>query len=82
MYIELVTPEQVVYEGQVEVVTLPGTEGSFQIMNNHAPIISSLKEGELVIKIEKEERFFQVSGGVVEVLQNKVMVLTEKAEEN
>lgn len=82
MYIELVTPENVIYEGQADVVTLPGTEGSFQIMNNHAPIISSLKNGELVIKVGRDERFFDVSGGVVEVLQNKITVLTEKAEEN
>ena len=82
MYIELVTPEHVVYEGQADVVTLPGTEGSFQVMNNHAPIISSLKNGELVIKVGKEELFFEVSGGVVEVLQNKLTVLTEKAEES
>ncbi len=82
MYIELVTPENVIYEGQADVVTLPGTEGSFQILNNHAPIISSLKNGELVIKVGRDERFFDVSGGVVEVLQNKITVLTEKAEEN
>ncbi len=81
MYIELVTPENVIYEGQADIVTLPGTEGSFQVMNNHAPIISSLKNGELVIKIGKEERFFEVSGGVVEVLDNKLVVLTEQAEE-
>ena len=82
MYIELVTPDHVVFEGQADVVTLPGSEGSFQILNNHAPIISSLKKGEIVIKTGKEELYFQVDAGVVEVLANKITVLTEKAEED
>ena len=82
MYIELVTPEKVVYEGQADAVTFPGTEGSFQVLNNHTPIISSLKDGEIVIKVGRDERYFEVSGGVVEVLQNKLTVLTEKAEES
>jgi F-type H+-transporting ATPase subunit epsilon len=82
MYIELVTPNKLVYEGQADVVTLPGSEGSFQVLDNHAPVISSLKKGEIVIKTGKQELYFKVNAGVVEVLQNKITVLTEQAEED
>ena len=81
MYIEVITPEKVVYEGAVDVATLPGSQGSFQVLNNHAPLISSLVAGEMRIANSKEELFYEIGGGVVEVLRNKIIVLVEKAEE-
>jgi len=78
MYLEIITPEKKVFSGEVEAVRLPGAEGSFGILNNHAPIIASLKKG--IVKVtEKGSRVenFEINGGVVEVLHNKVTVLAE-----
>ena len=71
-------PDKKVFEGEAVSVTLPGTLGSFEILNNHAPIISTLNDGKLTIRISaKDETIFFVKGGVVEALNNKVTVLAE-----
>ena len=78
MFLEIITPEKKVFSGDVEAVRLPGAEGSFGILNNHAPIIATLKKG--IVKVtEKGSRIenFQTNGGVVEVLNNKITVLAE-----
>lgn len=77
MYLEIVTPDQKVFEGEVISVTFPGTDGSFQVLNNHAPLLSTLKKGTIVYKDKKNEYDVIVDGGVVEVLNNKVIVLAE-----
>ena len=77
MYLEIVTPDQKVFEGEVVSATFPGTDGSFQILNNHAPLLSTLKKGTIVYKDQKNEYEVIVDGGVVEVLNNKVIVLAE-----
>ena len=77
MYLEIVTPDQKVFEGEVISVTFPGTDGSFQVLNNHAPLLSTLKKGMIVYQDEKNKFDVMVDGGVVEVLNNKVVVLAE-----
>ena len=77
MYLEIITPEKKVYSGDVEAVKLPGADGSFGIMNNHAPIISTLNDGKLVIRDGGKEDVFFIQGGVVEAINNKVTVLAE-----
>lgn len=78
MYLEVITPDKKVFEGEVESVTFPGTDGFFQILNSHAPLISTLGEGHITYKIEKEDQHsVAVKGGVVEVLNNKVVALIE-----
>lgn len=81
MYLEIVTPDEKFFEGEVESATFPGTDGSFQVLNNHAPMISTLGKGDLRFsrKVEKKvkETHILVEGGVVEVLNNKVSVLAE-----
>jgi F-type H+-transporting ATPase subunit epsilon len=77
MYLEIVTPDQKVFEGEVISATFPGIDGSFQVLNNHAPLLSTLKKGTIVYKDKKEEFEVIVDGGVVEVLNNKVIVLAE-----
>jgi F-type H+-transporting ATPase subunit epsilon len=78
MNLEIITPDKSVFTGEVSLVQLPGIDGSFEILNNHAPLISVLKKGKIKIKNEKgEEQFFEVMGGVVEVLKNKVLILAE-----
>ncbi len=78
MYLEIITPGKKVYSGDVEAIKLPGAEGSFGILNNHAPIIATLKKGTIKITDSKKQiENFEINGGVVEVLHNKVIVLAE-----
>ncbi len=78
MDLEIITPDKKVYEGQVKLVKVPGSEGSFEILNNHAPIISTLDKGEVKV-IDKDDKteFYNISGGVIEVNQNKITILAE-----
>ncbi len=78
MNLEILTPEEKVFEGSVELVKVPGTKGSFEILNMHAPIISTLEKGEVKVKKTKtQEDIFIISGGVVEVRDNKIIILAE-----
>jgi F-type H+-transporting ATPase subunit epsilon len=77
MTLEILTPDKKVFEGEVTSVTVPGTMGSFQILKDHAPIISTLEDGPVIIKNKTEEQTFVIKGGVVEVLKNKIVLLAE-----
>jgi F-type H+-transporting ATPase subunit epsilon len=78
MNLEITTPDKIIFEGEVNLVQLPGTNGSFELLNNHAPMISALKKGKIKIKDKKRNiRFFEINGGIIEVLKNKVLVLAE-----
>ncbi|MGF1532588.1 MAG: ATP synthase F1 subunit epsilon [Bernardetiaceae bacterium] len=81
MKLEIVTPDQKLFEGEAECVTLPGITGQFQVLDRHAPLISTLEEGLLKVRTGTTETRFTVSGGVVEVLQNHVVVLAERAQQ-
>ena len=78
MILEILTPDKKVYEGEATSVTLPGTLGSFEILNHHAPIISTLEDGKVTVRngAAKSEIFF-IKGGVVEASNNKVIILAE-----
>ncbi|SFK94633.1 FoF1 ATP synthase subunit delta/epsilon [Proteiniphilum acetatigenes] len=78
MTLEILTPESVFYRGDADSVTLPGTLGSFQILNNHAPIISSLTKGVLSFTVNGEIRQIEVSDGVMEMHNNKVTVCIDE----
>jgi F-type H+-transporting ATPase subunit epsilon len=79
MHLEIVTPDQKIFEGEVVTATFPGTDGSFQVLANHAPMIASLGKGDLrYTEDKKKEEVIGVEGGVVEVLNNKTVVLVEK----
>lgn len=77
MTLEILTPDKKVFEGEVTAVTVPGTLGSFQILRDHAPIISTLEDGPVIVKEAKGENIYNIKGGVVEVLDNKIIVLAE-----
>ncbi len=77
MYLEIVTPDQKVFEGEVVAATFPGADGSFQVLDNHAPLLSILTKGTIVYKDKKNEYDVTINGGMVEVLHNKVIVLAE-----
>jgi F-type H+-transporting ATPase subunit epsilon len=77
MLLEILTPEKKVFEGEVTIATFPGTDGSFQVMDHHAPLLSLLKEGEVVYKGGAGTGKVSITGGVVEVLKNKVILLAD-----
>lgn len=77
MHLEILTPEKKVFEGDVSIATFPGADGSFQIMDNHAPLISLLIEGAVEYKEKSSVQNIQITGGVVEVLKNKVILLAD-----
>ena len=81
MNIEIISPDSQVLKDQVESITVPGTSGSFQVLKNHAPLISTFEIG--VIKVKKsgsDIMHFTTSGGTVEVNKNKVLVLSDSIE--
>lgn len=77
MKLEIITPEQNVFSGEVDLVTLPGKEGQFQILKDHAPLVSTLTTGDLVYEAAGKKETIVVDGGVVQVLNNKVLVLAD-----
>lgn len=80
MHLEIITPDKKLFDGEVILVQLPGSKGSFTILKNHAPIISTLDSG--FIKVQDtsgKEHAFKTNGGVVENLSNKIVILVESA---
>jgi F-type H+-transporting ATPase subunit epsilon len=92
MYLEIISPEATLFQGEVNSVSLPGTKGSFQLLENHAPIVSTLQAGTVVIKgsidiaeeaqsffasITKSELHFEFQSGTVEMKENKIILLSD-----
>ena len=78
MYLEIITPDKKVFEGEVNLIQLPGAKGGFEILKNHAPIISTLEKGTIKIRDKnQQEHLFEVDGGVIENKSNKIIVLVE-----
>ena len=92
MYLEIISPEAKLFTGEVESLTLPGTNGSFQLLENHSPIVSTLQAGAVKIKgnitisesyqnqfesISKEETLFTISSGTIEMRGNKIILLSD-----
>jgi F-type H+-transporting ATPase subunit epsilon len=80
MQLEILSPERKIFSGNVYGVQLPGTEGSFEILENHAPMIASLGKGKMkIIKDRNQTDMYEISAGFVEILNNKATVLIEGA---
>lgn len=78
MNIIVLTPEKEVYQGTAKAVNVPGVNGQFEILNNHAPLVSSLKEGKVKLTLnDGGTKNFQISRGFVEVLKNEVSLLVQ-----
>jgi len=76
MILEIITPEKELFSGKVTSVKFPGINGGFEILNNHAPIISTLAEGEISVTTDKKDlEKFAIKGGVIEMQNNKIIVL-------
>lgn len=79
MTVEIITPEKKLFEGETSMVKVPGAKGSFQMLNMHAPIVSTLEKGEVVIReMNDNELKFSVNGGLVECKNNKIVILVEE----
>lgn len=80
MYLEIITPDKKIFEGEVKLVSLPGSKGTFELLKNHAPIISTLDKGSIkVVDSSNEEIFFEIDGGIIENKANKIIVLVDSA---
>lgn len=75
--LKIVSPEKVVYDGPVEKVQVPGTMGLFEILENHAPLISSLEKGTIVYTTGEGQQEFAITGGFVAIKKNDVSVCVE-----
>lgn len=79
--IEIVTPSKLAFKGKVKSVTVPGSSGSFQVLFNHAPLLSTFEIGRIkLVDVEDKEFEFATSGGTVEVLGNKILLLADSFE--
>jgi len=79
--VEIVTPSKTAYEGKIRSITIPGSLGSFQVLYNHAPLMSSFEPGKIkIVDIGGEDLEYATGGGTVEVQNNNVIVLAESFE--
>jgi F-type H+-transporting ATPase subunit epsilon len=78
MYLEIITPDKKLFSDEVKSIRLPGVDGSFGILDKHAPIISALKKGVVYITDNAQAKHsFPINSGIVEMLDNKVIILAE-----
>ncbi len=78
MRIDIITPDKKVYEGEIKSVRVPGKKGSFQVLKDHAPIISTLDNGPVIMVDEEgNQQIFEVTGGVIEVKANTIILLAD-----
>jgi F-type H+-transporting ATPase subunit epsilon len=81
MKIEIITPDKTVFEGDVKSVRVPGKKGSFQVLKDHAPIVSTLDNGPVILVDQTgNETRFEINGGVIEVKANKIILLAESVQ--
>ena len=80
LQLEIVTPEKLAYQGEVDSVQLPGSEGELGVLPHHAPLISTLGAGELRLRKGGQEESFAIVGGFLQVLPDKVVVMAETAD--
>ncbi|MDA9312030.1 ATP synthase F1 subunit epsilon [Vicingaceae bacterium] len=77
MYLEIVTPDQNIFKGDINSAVFPGSDGEFGVQENHAPIVATLKNGKIKVDANGTEHLFEVKSGVVEVNHNKIIVLAD-----
>ncbi len=77
MNVEIITPDENLFKGTADSIVVPGISGLIGILDNHAPFITTLQKGSVVITTGNNKETYDVKGGVVEVLNNKVIILAE-----
>ena len=80
LQLEIVTPEKLAFEGEVDSVVLPGSEGELGVLPHHAPLVSTLGAGELRLRTGGQEESFAIVGGFLQVLPDRVVVMAETAD--
>ena len=81
MQLQIITAEREVFSGEVDAMVAPGVAGQLGILPNHAPLMTLLQPGELMVRAGGEESFLALSGGYIEVLGNQVIILADAAED-
>lgn len=79
-FAQILTPEGTLFEGDVTSVKVPGTNGTFQLLTRHAAILSSLEPGEVEVKQASTLQKFSISGGFVEMSQNRLTLIAESVQ--
>jgi F-type H+-transporting ATPase subunit epsilon len=80
MRIEIVTPDKKIFDGEIKSVRVPGKKGSFQVLKDHAPIVSTLESGPVImVDMDGKETILEIQGGVIEVKANKIILLADSA---
>lgn len=78
MKLEVITPEKKLFDGKINSITVPGSKGTFMVLHNHAPLISTLDKGQIKIVTESsQEEVIDIEGGVIEVQRNNIIVLAD-----
>ncbi len=78
MNIQIITPEKTLFTGEIKLVQVPGTKGNFQVLKDHAPLISTLENGQIkLVELNGIEKYFDISSGVIEVMKNEIIILAE-----
>jgi F-type H+-transporting ATPase subunit epsilon len=80
LFLEIISPSRQVFSGEIKSITVPGTKGRFQVLKNHAPIISTFEIGMIRVDLKDKPKYFATAGGTIEVLNNKVLVLADSIE--
>jgi len=80
VHCEIISQDRIVFQGDVDIVVVPGAEGVMGILPNHAPLLSTLQFGIITVRKQTQEEFFTVAGGLVEVAHNRVTILANAAE--
>tara|TARA_B100000900_G_C20353531_1_gene623303 strand:- start:224 stop:457 length:234 start_codon:yes stop_codon:yes gene_type:complete len=75
MEVQIITPDKTIFSGKADLVVVPGSDGQIGILDNHAPLVSSMQKGQVKVRQGSDDQFFDIEGGVVEVLKNQVIVL-------
>lgn len=78
MKLEVITPERKLFKGEINSITVPGSKGTFMVLHNHAPIISTLEKGQIKIETQSNlTEIIEIEGGVIEVQRNNIIVLVD-----
>lgn len=78
MKLDITTPDKQLFSGEATLVQLPGIDGLFEVLENHAPIVAALKQGKIKVQLpDGDTVFFDINGGTTEVLHNNILVLAE-----
>ncbi len=78
--LEIITPEKIIYKDSVDSITIPGSKGMFQVLKDHAPLMSTIEIGVITLNKSDEKTYLTTAGGTIEVLKNNVLILADSVE--